>query len=78
MKINFNPEVKEFLKSKGKNKTSLPFTKKQEKEFAKGWYIHCEIFYVGFGWTTLPPCPKCDKRSKRATKGEVYRRYSGQ
>lgn len=52
-----------------------PFPYKRKNEIMRGWYIHCHAFYVGYGWKTLPACPVCKKKSRKATWLEVYENY---
>jgi len=74
MKIDLGIKPKKEIKPKPSRPT---LTNKQRKEVMKGWYIHCNSsFYVGYGWRTLPPCPKCNKKSEKATQGQVYDEHS--
>jgi len=52
--------------------SQAPLSNWARAEIARGWYHHCGgVFYEGFGWNTLPPCPECGKKSRKAKRGEV-------
>lgn len=57
------------IKAKRKTKT------KQTNEVVRGFYICCTAFYVGWGWTKNPPCPKCGKKSRQAKRLELEDAY---
>lgn len=69
MKIEF--ETPQPIKKVEKKKAQI-LPEKQRSEIMRGWYIHCNTFYVGYGWQISPPCPECGELSEKATKGEVF------
>ena len=71
MKIDFDvPQPAK--KVENKKQTSQILSEKQRSEIMRGWYIHCNTFYVGYGWQTMPPCPDCGEAPEKATQGEVF------